>query len=280
MVQAGESGIKHASTRPDLRLGRKIADGDRARHGAAVNAQVGRLEGRQKVLRLHGHAFVADPSGALYWPDEHLLIVADLHLEKGSAYAARRVFLPPYDTSATLARLAEVVARLAPKRVLALGDSFHDDGAPARLLPHDVQALRAMQIGRDWLWVAGNHDPAPPASLAGDHAVDLAVGPIRFRHEPGPASSEGEIAGHLHPVALVGGRGSAVRRRCFVADESRCVMPAFGAYAGGLNFLHAAVARLFESGNAFAHVLGRGAVYTVAGHQCLVERKTADLAWR
>ena len=138
---------------------------------------------REKVLRLHGHAFVADPSGVLYWPEEHLLIVADLHLEKGSSYAARRVFLPPYDTSATLARLTDVVGRLSPRRVVALGDSFHDGGGAARLLPHDIQTLRALQVGRDWIWIAGNHDPAPPAGLEGVHASELAVGPICFRHE-------------------------------------------------------------------------------------------------
>ena len=234
---------------------------------------------REKILRLHGSGFVADPSGVLFWPDEHMLIVADLHLEKGSSYAARRVFLPPYDTTATLARLAEAVARFAPRRIVALGDSFHDGGGPSRLLPHDVLALRAMQTGRDWLWIAGNHDPAPPACLDGDHATQLAVGSIRFRHEPSVAPCDGEIAGHLHPVAIVGGRGAAVRRRCFVADAMRCIMPAFGAYAGGLNFLDAAFARLMGAGEHQAHVLGHGAVYTVAPRQCLAERNTVE-TWR
>ena len=239
-----------------------------------------------KVLRLHGSAFVADPSGVLYWPDEHLMVVADLHLEKGSSYAQRRVFLPPYDTSATLLRLAAVIARFDPKRVVALGDSFHDGGASQRLLPHDTQALWAMQTGRDWLWIAGNHDPAPPVMLQGDHATHLAVGPICFRHIPSASpkvrkkDGDGEIAGHLHPVAIVGGRSGAVRRRCFVADGLRCIMPAFGAYAGGLNLLEPAIARLF-AGNAphaepHAHVLGRDAVYTVARKQCLAEARTYE----
>ena len=234
-----------------------------------------------KVLRLHGAAFVADPSGVLYWPDEHLLVVADLHLEKGSSYAQRRVFLPPYDTSATLMRLAAVIARFDPKRVVALGDSFHDGGASARLLPHDIQALRAMQTGRDWLWIAGNHDPAPP-NLQGDHATHLTVGHICFRHIPSAPpkgcdkDGDGEIAGHLHPVAIVGGRSGAVRRRCFVANGLRCIMPAFGAYAGGLNLLEPAIARLFETSEPHAHVLGRDAVYTVARKQCLAEARSYE----
>ena len=230
----------------------------------------------EKILRLHGSAFVADPSGALYWPDEHLLVVADLHLEKGSSYAARRVFLPPYDTASTLMRLASVIARFEPKRVLALGDSFHDGGAPSRLLPHDVQALRAIQAGRDWLWIAGNHDPAPPAPLGGEGAAHLAIGHICFRHIPSRSPCDGEIAGHLHPVAIVGGRAGAVRRRCFVADGLRCIMPAFGAYAGGLNLLEDAIGGLFAGVDHHAHVLGRDAVYTVARKQCLAEARSYE----
>ena len=249
-----------------------------------MHAHALKLESREKILRLHGSAFVADPSGALYWPDEHMLIVADLHLEKGSSYASRRVFLPPYDTSATLARLAAVVGRLKPKKVVTLGDSFHDRAAAARLLPHDVQALRAMQVSREWLWIAGNHDPAPPELrngrlLEGDHATHLAVGHICLRHEPSVAPCDGEIAGHLHPVAIVGGKSGAVRRRCFVADALRCIMPAFGAYAGGLNFLDGAFATLLGAGEHHAHVPGRDAVYTVARHQCLVEKTNLEL-WR
>ncbi len=246
-----------------------------------MNAHVGRLgdDGKRagdKVIRLHGSAFITDPSGVLYWPDQHLMVVADLHLEKGSSYASRRVFLPPYDTSATLMRLAAVVARLDPKRVVALGDSFHDGGAPTRLLAHDVQALRALQSGRDWVWIAGNHDPAPPLTLDGDHATHLAVGHICFRHIPSRSPCDGEIAGHLHPVAIVGGRSGAVRRRCFVADGLRCIMPAFGAYAGGLNFLEDAISGLFGAGEHYAHVLGRDAVYTVARRQCLAEARTYE----
>lgn len=233
---------------------------------------------REKVLRLHDHTFLADPSGVLFWPEERLLVVADLHLEKGSAYAARRVFLPPYDTSVTLGRLAEAVTRLGPRRVVALGDSFHDGGGAARLLPHDVRALRALQTGRDWVWIAGNHDPAPPRCLDGDHASELAIGPIRFRHEPTVSPCDGEIAGHLHPVSIVGGRGGAVRRRCFLADELRCVLPAFGAYAGGLNILDSAFRRLFGAADPWAHVLGRTAVYTVARRQCLADAPA--VAWR
>ena len=155
------------------------------------------------MLSLAGAALVADCAGALYWPDESLLVVADLHLEKGSAFAARGVLLPPYDTAATLARLATLIERYAPRLVIALGDSFHDGGGPARMPDISRAALKALQRGRDWLWIAGNHDPDPGENIGGRFAEVVAIGPLTFRHEPSAVPCDGEIAGHLHPLARV-----------------------------------------------------------------------------
>ncbi len=219
--------------------------------------------------RLHvgGAVFLADLSGALFLEDERLLIVADLHLEKGSAYAARRVLLPPYDTAATLARLAAVVLRLAPRVVIALGDSFHDVRAGERMAEPDRRALAELQRGRDFIWVAGNHDPEVPAFVEGERCATFAIGAVTLRHEP-MAGASAEIAGHLHPVARVVSKSGGLRRRCFASDGKRCVMPAFGAYAGGLNIRDAAFAPLFPAGVTSAHVLGRGAVYGVGPASC------------
>ncbi len=223
------------------------------------------------VVTLGQISFVADPMGALYWREERLLAVADLHLEKGSAYAARRVFLPPYDTATTLAALAVLIARYAPRAVLALGDSFHDVGGGGRLAGQDRAALARLQSGRDWIWIAGNHDPVLPMNLGGARTSEIAIGGILFRHKPEAQSGEAEIAGHFHPMARVAGAIGSVRRRCFVSDGTRCVLPAFGAYAGGLNLRDRAFAALFGQGDAavFAHVLGRDRVYRVAQEQCL-----------
>jgi DNA ligase-associated metallophosphoesterase len=211
---------------------------------------------------------VLDPAGALYWPEEGALIVSDLHLEKGSSFAARGVLLPPYDTAATLARLAHVVARYAPRLVIALGDSFHDGEGPARIAETDRATLAALQRGREWLWVAGNHDPAPARGVGGRGAAMLALGALVFRHEPTAEAHDGEVAGHLHPVARVAVRGRAIGRRCFASDGRRLVMPAFGAYAGGLNVRHRAFAPLF--GSAFtAHLLGERRLYAFTGVRCL-----------
>jgi DNA ligase-associated metallophosphoesterase len=223
------------------------------------------------VLKVARTTLVADPAGALYWPEQSLLVVADLHLEKGSSFAARGVLLPPYDTAATLARLAVVIARYAPRMVIALGDSFHDDGGPARVTGEDRATLGALQRGRDWVWIAGNHDPAPPAQVGGRAAAALAIGALTFRHQPDSAAAEGEIAGHLHPLARVNGRGRTVRRRCFAADGRRLVMPAFGAYAGGLNIRDRAFADVFDSLAFTAHVLGDTRVYVVAAKRCLAD---------
>jgi uncharacterized protein len=220
------------------------------------------------ILTLGRASFVADPMGALYWREERLLAVADLHLEKGSAYAVRRVFLPPYDTATTLAALGALIARYAPRAVLALGDSFHDVGGGERLAGQDRATLGSLQSGRDWIWIAGNHDPILPADLGGARTSELTISGIAFRHRP-EAGAGAEVAGHLHPMARVAGMVGSVRRRCFVSNGERCVLPAFGAYAGGLNLHDPAFAALFGSAAIFAHVLGRDRVYRVAQEQCL-----------
>jgi DNA ligase-associated metallophosphoesterase len=210
--------------------------------------------------------FLADFSGTLFWEEQRLLVVSDLHLEKGSSFAARGVLLPPYDTVATLSRLAAVIARHDPRQVIALGDSFHDRDAHARLSGPDREALAALQVRRNWIWISGNHDPALPSDLGGVVASDVAIGPIVFRHEPTGAS--GEIAGHLHPKARVPTRGRSIERRCFASDGERAVMPAFGAYTGGLSVRDAAFAKIFGSPGFMAHVLGDNRVHTFVASRC------------
>ena len=176
------------------------------------------------------------------------------------------MLLPPYDTVATLGRLAAVIARYDPRMVIALGDSFHDRDAHGRLSATDRDALAALQARRDWIWISGNHDPAIPPALGGVVAHEVSIGPIAFRHEPSGAS--GEIAGHLHPKARVSTRGRSTERRCFVSDGERAVMPAFGAYTGGLNIRDAAFGRIFGSEAFMAHVLGDHRLHTIAASRC------------
>ncbi len=193
-----------------------------------------------------GASLLALAEGALFWPAERTLIVADLHLEKGSSFARRGVMLPPYDTRATLVRLLGVAARHAAARILCLGDSFHDGEAPARLDGEDRALLASLAQARELIWVAGNHDPAPPDGLGG-RVVEgaLRLGPLTFRHVAEPLFAQGEVSGHYHPKASVDVRGRRLSGRCFVRDEQRLVLPAFGAYAGGLDVFEPALRALF-----------------------------------
>jgi DNA ligase-associated metallophosphoesterase len=222
-----------------------------------------------------GAAFVGDPAGALYWPEPGLLAIADLHLEKGSSFAARGVLLPPYDTAATLARLARLIAHYAPRLVVALGDNFHDSAGPARMADTDRATLRTLQRGREWIWIAGNHDPEPAAGIGGSFCDTLACDPVVFRHMPRMSEidgeCDGEIAGHLHPVARVVQRGRTTSRRCFAGDGRRLVMPAFGAYTGGLNVRDRAFADVFGTRAFTAHMLGERRLYAIAARRCLAD---------
>ncbi|MEP7031539.1 MAG: ligase-associated DNA damage response endonuclease PdeM [Pseudolabrys sp.] len=214
-----------------------------------------------------GAALIADPAGALYWPEQGLLVVSDLHLEKGSSFAARGQLLPPYDTAETLSRLARLIAHYAPRCVIALGDSFHDGGGPARLPGEDRDNLISLQRGRDWIWITGNHDPEPAANIGGAFHETYTLGELTFRHLP--TRTANEICGHLHPVARISQRGRTVSRRCFAADKTRMVMPAFGAFTGGLNVRDAAFADLFGTLAFTAHMLGDGRLYSFTAKRCL-----------
>jgi uncharacterized protein len=215
------------------------------------------------TFRLNGAELIADISGALVWPGQRTLAVADLHLEKGSAYARQGSLLPPYDTRATLERLAEAVARYRPVRVICVGDSFHDHGAGQRLALADQVRLRHLTAAHDWIWICGNHDPQPPADWGGRIFDEVVAGALVFRHEAVPQRGAGEVSGHFHPKAGLSVRGRHVGGRCFVTDGLRLILPAFGAYAGGLDVREPAIARLFPNGFQ-AHVIGRGKLHSFA----------------
>ena len=217
-------------------------------------------------LDVAGISFVVDLAGALFWNEQRLLVISDLHLEKGSNFATRGVLLPPYDTAATLSRLSSVVAQRDPRVVIALGDSFHDRKAHERLSSADRDTVAALQAGRDWIWISGNHDPSLPHDIGGTVADEVAIGPITFRHEP--TGRRGEIAGHLHPKARVSVRGRSMERRCFASDGKRAVMPTFGAYSGGLSIRDEAFARVFGEGHFTAHLLGDRRVHAIAASRC------------
>lgn len=260
-VVTGSPAFAGDDARCDKIIPGQIPQAHTTRHSASVAVA--------SEITVAGVTFVADLAGALYCPGEQLLIVSDLHLEKGSSFAARGVLLPPYDTASTLERLAGILSRYVVHVVIALGDNFHDPSGPARLAAADRARLFELQRGRDWIWIAGNHDPDPADRIGGVFARSLALGPLLFRHEPTLHANPGEIAGHLHPVARVSRRGLTLARRCFVSDETRLVMPAFGAYAGGLNIRHGAFMQVFGALAFTAHLLGQRRLYAFAAARCL-----------
>lgn len=213
-------------------------------------------------LALAGSEVMLRATGALWLEAAGALVVADLHLEKGSAYAARGQMLPPYDTRETLKRLSAEAAALRPRTIVLLGDTFHDRRSEDRLAADDADILRELARGRQLVWVVGNHDADGPQALPGDQADELSLAGLTLRHQPQAGPQPGEAAGHLHPAAKVRSARGAVRRRCFVTDGERIVLPAFGAYAGGLNVRDQAFAGLFAR-PPLAGALGRARVHAV-----------------
>ena len=204
-----------------------------------------------------------DPDGALFWPAQRLLVVADLHFEKGSAAARHGSLLPPWDTRATLDRLAALLRRWRPAGVIALGDSFHDAGGAGRLAASDRARLAAMAAATAFVWVRGNHDPAPPDGIGGHATEVFSAGPLSFRHQALPGAGPGEICGHHHPKAQVQTAAAMVSRACFVFDSRRLMLPAMGAYTGGLDVRDPAIAGLFPRGGR-VFLLGRDRLFSFA----------------
>jgi uncharacterized protein len=217
-------------------------------------------------LAFGGELFVADCSGALFWPAERTLIVSDLHFEKASYFASRGQMLPPYDTAATLEALAKVLETYNPSRVIALGDSFHDSAGGARLSKENRAFLQRLQHDREWIWIAGNHDPAEIEEIGGRFAENYSVRALMFRHQP--ADGVFEVVGHFHPVARVSVRGRTLRRRCFASSARRLVLPAFGSLTGGFNIRDVSFASIM-GGDFFAHMLGSEQIFSFAAGHCL-----------
>ena len=220
-----------------------------------------------QTITVSGKQLLADMSGALFWPGERTLLVADLHLEKASSFAARGQMLPPYDTRETLQRLAEVIDRYEPERVIALGDSLHSSAGAESIADEDLHILDMLQEGRHWVWVTGNHDPAIAQRLGGSVVEAMVIGGLRLQHEPYAGQVSHEIAGHLHPAARLSVYGHSIRRPCFVGNGRRLVLPAFGALTGGVNVLDSAFSPLFGTDGMRVWMLGQEGVYPVAARQ-------------
>lgn len=195
-------------------------------------------------LDFAGEELVLLSCNALYWPRERALLVADLHLEKGSWFARHGQMLPPYDSRATLEKIADAVRVTGARRVITLGDNFHDAAGADRLDAHCTGMLEALTRAIDWVWITGNHDEA--AEVSGQHGFggtvisELEVAGIVLRHEAQNGETRAELSGHFHPKLRVTVRNRHIARPCAVVSRSdtradRMIAPAFGAYTGGMD---------------------------------------------
>jgi hypothetical protein len=220
-------------------------------------------------IEIGGIDFIPDLSGALFAPDFRTLLVADLHLEQGSSLARCGIHVPPFDTSATLAALEEVVATMKPMRLMLLGDSFHDAAAHSFLDNPHVVRLRRITDTIETVWITGNHDPAAPDELGGMSATEHRLGDITLRHIPSRRLCEPfEIAGHLHPGAMIVQRGIATRTKCFVGDRRRMILPAFGAYTGAVNVRTRAFVGLFDEDSTSVWMIASSRLHRFPLNRC------------
>ncbi|MGE5722545.1 MAG: ligase-associated DNA damage response endonuclease PdeM [Sphingomonadales bacterium] len=190
-----------------------------------------------------GHELMALPQGALFWPARKALLVADLHLEKASWFARLGQMLPPYDSLATLADLGALSAATGATEIWCLGDSFHDRDGGDRLPSRASEMLSALTTRTRWTWITGNHDPGIADHIGGAIVAEAEVDGLLLRHEADPNEARPELSGHFHPKLRISQRGRSVSRRCFVATDRKLVLPAFGAFTGGLDAHHPEIVR-------------------------------------
>ena len=187
-----------------------------------------------------GEELVLLKSNALYWPRERALLVADLHLEKGSWYATHGQMLPPYDSRETLERVADAVKQTGARRVITLGDNFHDEAGTTRLDAYAAGMLESLIRSLDWVWITGNHDEQMNRAFGATLVDEMEIGGIVLRHEARPGETRAEISGHYHPKMRVRVRNRHIARPCAVigrveSGADRMIAPAFGAYTGGMD---------------------------------------------
>jgi len=222
------------------------------------------------AMQFAGEEWRLTRSGALFWPRENALLVADLHLEKASFYAQHGQMLPPYDSRETLERVAEAIRETGARRVFTLGDNFHDDAGPARMEPHAAGMLAALTRATDWVWITGNHDAAMAACAGGTPTGELEISGVVLRHRALPGERRPELSGHFHPKVQLRLRDRPVRRACAVVSRGgdggeRMILPAFGAFTGGMDAADPAIRAALQPARAIdAVVHAKGKLVSLA----------------
>ncbi|QGN53656.1 ligase-associated DNA damage response endonuclease PdeM [Novosphingobium sp. Gsoil 351] len=205
-----------------------------------------------------GEEWLLSADRALFRPRDSALLVADLHLEKSSFYALHGQMLPPYDSRATLERVALAIRATGARRVFCLGDNFHDNAGPTRLEPHAAGMLAALTRAVEWVWITGNHDAKAEAVAGGTLADEIEIGGVILRHRAKSGETRCELSGHWHPKFTVVHRGRRIARPCAVASETRMVLPAFGALTGGMSAADPAILQAMQPARAIDALVAAG----------------------
>ena len=188
------------------------------------------------ITKYADYLWLLDARGVAYLPACDWLIVSDLHLEKGSYLRSYANPLPSLDSTATLKRLEGIIDDYQPKRVISLGDSFHDKHSMSRMTIEDRQHLcRLIDKVDEWMWVEGNHDPDLPDGIPGTPCFEIILDNMVFRHEPENEEPKAQVIGHFHPKMRTAIKRRRFSGKCFVNDKHIFIMPAFGQFTGGLD---------------------------------------------
>ena len=211
-----------------------------------------------------GEEWLLSADRALFRPRDSALLIADLHLEKASFYARFGQMLPPYDSRATLERVALAIRETGARRVFCLGDNFHDNHGPERLEPHAGGMLAALTCAVDWVWITGNHDAQAEAVAGGAMIDEIEVGGVILRHSAKPGETRPELSGHWHPRLHLNVRGRRIVRPCLVASAGaktgqRMILPAFGALTGGMNAADPAILAAMQPASTIDALVAAGA---------------------
>ena len=214
-------------------------------------------------LSFAGDEFALTGGRALFWPRENALLLADLHLEKGSYFASQGQMLPPYDSRETLERVADAVRQTGARRVITLGDNFHDADGTQRLDRYAAGMLEALTRSLDWVWITGNHDVEMHRAFGGTLTAELELGGIVLRHIAQQGETRPELSGHFHPKMRVMVRSRHISRPCAVvgrqaSGSERMILPAFGSLTGGMAASDPEILRAMQPADAIDAVVPAG----------------------
>ncbi len=190
-----------------------------------------------REVTIGGEAVLLLPQKAVYWPREKMLIIADIHFGKAASFRAKGIPVPRGTTTQNLDALDELMALHDTAQVMFLGDFLHARAAHAPATLAAMLAWRHTHRELRLLLVRGNHDrhAGDPAATLGIEMADepYQVGPFAFCHHPDIAADGYVLAGHVHPVYLLSSRLDSLRLPCFLAGQTRMILPSFGAFTGG-----------------------------------------------